>query len=172
LNTTVSPRTAQLYMRIARHVEGDPAKAQRVAGLSLREAAAEAVVAKRALKPKPLNPLTPEEEAQLAELMNAWGEAKDRPEWKEMFAREIYRHGDITLKERNRIIRAAYHQPGITDADREAAGRRCALLFKAYLPEDKLRELMPAFAQFTGEDLAIAMGDAIEARQIKANGSL
>ena len=170
LNTTVSPRTAQLYMRIARHVGDDPAKAQRVAGLSLREAAAEAVVTKRALKPKPLNPLTPEEQAQLAELMEAWAEAKDRPEWKEMFAREIYRRGEITLKERNRLIRSAYYQPGITDADREAAGRRCALLFKAYLPEEKLRELMPTFAHFTGEDLAIALGDAIEARQIKANG--
>jgi hypothetical protein len=69
LNTTVSPRTAQLYMRVARHVEGDPAKAQRVAGLSVREAAAEATEPKRTATRKPM---PPEVEHDFAELMKVW----------------------------------------------------------------------------------------------------
>ncbi|WP_264051657.1 DUF3102 domain-containing protein [Methylobacterium flocculans] len=172
LNTTVSPRTAQLYMRIARHVESDPAKAQRVAGLSVREAAAEATVTKRALRPEPANPLSVEEQAWLTELMDAWAEAKDRPDFKEAFVREIHRRGEITLKERNRLIKAAYFKPGVTDADREIAARNVALMLKAYIPKGKLSELMQKCIaeNTTGEDLAIALGDAIEARQIAANG--
>ena len=38
-NVTFSPRTAQLYMRLVRITGDDPAKAQRVAGLPLRQAA-------------------------------------------------------------------------------------------------------------------------------------
>ena len=175
LNTTVSPRTAQLYMRIARHVEGDPAKAQRVAGLSLREAAAEATVAKRALRPEPVNPLSPEEQAWLSEVLEVWSERKDHPESKEAFARELYRRGEISLKDRNRFIKSAWHQPGMTEADREAAAKNIALMLKAYVPKSqwgKISALMERCAaeHTTGGDLAIALGDAIEARQIAVNG--
>ncbi|MCJ2142263.1 DUF3102 domain-containing protein, partial [Methylobacterium sp. E-066] len=81
LNTTVSPRTAQLYMRIARHVEGDPAKAQRVAGLSVREAAAEATGPKRTAAARKL--MSPEVEHDFTELKQVWDEAKDNPDWQE-----------------------------------------------------------------------------------------
>lgn len=87
LNTTVSPRTAQLYARIARHVGDDPAKAQRVAGSSVREAAAEATGAKRATVVQ--KPLSPGAQHDFTELMKVWDQAKDKPEWKETFAREI-----------------------------------------------------------------------------------
>lgn len=168
LNTTVSPRTAQLYMRIARHVEGDPAKAQRVADLSVREAAAEAAgERRRAVKNKPLSP---EGEAQLAELMKAWDEAKDKPQWKEAFARELFKRGDITREERDRMIRNVWarHYADLTKAERKAAGERAAELLAEIIPHDKLRALLPKLRQVSAIDLAIAMGDAREAR--KAGG--
>lgn len=162
-NTQVSPRTAQLYMRIARHVGGDPAKAQRVADLSLREVAAEVTGSKRAAVAR--QPLPPEGEAWLAEFHALWDEAKPNPHWKEGFAREIHRRGEISLAVRNRIIKAAWNEVDLTDADREAAAKNLAYLFRTYLPADKLKALVPTFTEFSGQDLAIALGDAIEARE-------
>lgn len=164
LNTTVSPRTAQLYMRIARHVEGDPAKAQRVADLSVREAAAEAAgERRRAITNKPLSP---EAEAHLAEMMKAWDEAKDKPQWKESFARELFKRGHVTREERDRMIRSVWarHYADLTKAERQAAGKRAAELLDEKIPHDKLRALLPKLRQISAIDLAIAIGDARESR--------
>jgi len=166
LNTTVSPRTAQLYMRIARHVEGDPAKAQRVAGLTVREAAMEAAGAPRSKAAR--KPLSPEDEASLAELNQIWERVRSHPEVKEMFAREIYRRGDITREQRDNIIRAAYRDPTIDAAGRRAAGQRLLEMMKRELPPGAmadLKSLGPALAHVTGEDLGIAIGDALEKRR-------
>ena len=126
LNTTVSPRTAQLYMRIARHVEGDSAKAQRVAGLSVREAAAEATGPKRATATR--KPLSPEAEHDFTELKQVWDEAKENPDWQEGAARELFRLGYVTKQQRNDIIRSVWakHHAHLTDADRKEAGKRAA----------------------------------------------
>ncbi|MFY9292617.1 MAG: DUF3102 domain-containing protein [Methylorubrum rhodinum] len=139
LNTTVSPRTAQLYMRIARHVEGDPAKAQRVADLSVREAATEAAGERRGAVER--KPLSPEGEAQLAEMMKVWDEAKDKPQWKEAFARELFKRGDVTREERDRMIRSVWAQyyADLTKAERQAAGKRAAELLAEKIPHDQLR---------------------------------
>lgn len=164
LNTAVSPRTAQLYMRIARHVEGDPAKAQRVADLSVREAAAEAAGEKRRAFTN--KPLSPEGEAQLAEMMKLWDEARDKPQWKEDFARELFKRGDVTREEWDRMIRSvwAQHRARLTKAEQEAAGKRAAELLVGMIPRDKLRALLPKLRQVFPIDLAIAMRDVQETR--------
>lgn len=163
LNTTVSPRTAQLYMRIARHVADDPAKAQRVADLSVREAAAEAAGERRGAVVR--KPLSPEGEAQLAEMMKLWDEARGKPQWKEGFARELFRRGDVTREERDRMIRNvwALHHADLTKAERQAAGKRAAELLAEKIPHDKLRALLPKLRQVSAIDLAIAIGDVREA---------
>ena len=163
LNTTVSPRTAQLYMRIARHVEGDPAKAQRVAGLSVREAAAEATGPKRATVVR--GPLSPDGEAALTELKGCWGEARDSPHWKEGFARELYRRGDITLEQRDRIIKAAWYNPDLTDDQRRDAMRRATAMIRDRLSPEQWQAVRPVLEQYSGEDIAIALMDAVERRQ-------
>ncbi|WP_232631549.1 DUF3102 domain-containing protein [Methylobacterium sp. Leaf118] len=163
LNTTVSPRTAQLYMRIARHVADDPAKAQRVADLSVREAAVEAAGERRGAVVR--KPLSPEGEAQLAEMMKLWDEARGKPQWKEGFARELFRRGDVTREERDRMIRNvwALHHADLTKAERQAAGKRAAELLAEKIPHDKLRALLPKLRQVSAIDLAIAIGDVREA---------
>lgn len=166
LNTTVSPRTAQLYMQIARHVEGDPAKAQRVAGLSVREAAAEATGPKRAAVAR--KPLPPEGETWLAEFDAVWSEARDKPEWKERAARELHNRGFITREQRNDIIKAAWHNPDLTKQDRIEAGKRCAALLAENIPHEKPRDLLPKLRLISAEDIAIAMGDIREARERRA----
>ncbi len=93
-------------MRIAKHVEGDPAKAQRVAGLSVRAAAAEATGPKQATASRKL--LSPEAEHDFAELKQVWDEAKDNPDWQEGAARELFRIGYITKQQRNDIIRGVW----------------------------------------------------------------
>lgn len=162
LNTTVSPRTAQLYMRIARHVEGDAAKAQRVAGLSVREAAAEASGSKRPAASKAL-PIAGQ--AWLSEFTAIWDEAKDNPEWKESAARELHHLGFITREQRNSIIKAAWHNPSLTKQDRKEAAERFVSTLAAHLPKEKLRELLPKLKQCEGEDIALALGDIREARE-------
>lgn len=168
LNTTVSPRTAQLYMRIARHVEGDPAKAQRVAGLTVREAAAEATGPKRAGAAHQL--MSPEVEHDFLELKQVWDEAKDKPEWQEGAARELFRLGHITKPQRDQIIRGiwAKHHAHLTDADREAAGKRAAELLAKFIPVEKLRAMLPKLALASAEDIAIAMGDIRERQERQA----
>ncbi|WP_018259463.1 hypothetical protein [Methylobacterium sp. WSM2598] len=46
-----------------------------------------------------------------------------------MFAREIYRRGEITLKERNRIIVGAWQDPDLTEDEIETARARLVELF-------------------------------------------
>lgn len=162
LNTVVSPRTAQLYMRIARHVEGDPAKAQRVAGLSLREAAVEASGGRRATAAR--KPLSPEGEAQVEEMLALWREADQWPHAKEAFAREIHRRGDITTEERNRIIKGAWSDPALTVESREVAAREIGFAFKGRVAADKLKPMLPALGEMAGTEVGIALGDAVEAR--------
>lgn len=159
LNTKVSPRTAQLYMRIARHVEGDAKKAQRVAGLSVREAAAEAS------KAKARKPLSPEAEAQVAEMKALWDEATPHPHWKERFVRELYKRGELTLEQRNRIIKGAWNHPDLLEFDREEAAREMVEMLRRHLPEAKLQVFLPVEKRMPGEDMVIALGDEIERRQ-------
>lgn len=169
LNTTVSPRTAQLYMRIARHVEGDPAKAQRVAGLSVREAAAEATGPKRATAARKLLP--PEGQEWLAEFDAVWSEAKDKPEWKERAARELHHRGFITREQRNSIIKAAWHNPDLTKQERAEAAERFVGMLAVHFSKDKLREMLPKFKQCDPEDIALALGDIQERRERQARGA-
>ena len=171
LNTTVSQRTAQLYARIARHVEGDPAKAQRVAGLSVREAAAEATGPKRAAASR--RPLSPEAEHDFTELKQVWDEAKDNPDWQEGAARELFRIGYITKQQRNDIIRGVWakHYAHLTDADRKEAGRRAAEMIIAAIPRAKLLELIPRLKHVPASDIAIALGDAQEDRKRRASAA-
>ena len=167
LNTTVSPRTAQLYMRIARHVERDPAKAQRVAGLSVREAAAEATGPKRSTAARKL--LSPEGEMWLTELRTLWDEAPEKPQWKEDFAREIFRRGHITREQRDTMIRSvwAQHRARLTEAEQDAAGKRAADMIAARIPLDKLKEILPALQNVSPIDMAIMLGDIQEERRLK-----
>jgi hypothetical protein len=67
-NCRFSARTAQLYMKLAEHAASDPAKAQRVADLSLREAA-------RQMSKHRLSPLT---KAELEDMLDAWDAASTR----------------------------------------------------------------------------------------------
>jgi len=168
LNTTVSPRTAQLYMRIARHVEDDPAKAQRVAGLSVREAAAEATGPKRASAAR--KPMPPEVEHDFTELMKVWDEAKDKPHWKEAFARELHYRGDITREQRDNMIRKLWtqHYAHLSEAEREEAGNRVAELLVEKLPRAKLLELLPKLKNVSNLDIAIAIRDLQEERKRQA----
>ena len=168
LNTTVSHRTAQLYMRIARHVGDDPAKAQRVAGLSVRDAAAEAAVPKRTTAACKL--MSPKTKHDFTELMKVWDEAKDKPEWKEGFARELFHRGDITKQQRNDMIRNVWakHNAHLTDADRKAAAKRVAEMLVESIPRAKLLELIPRLKNVPASDIAIAMGDVQEDRKRRA----
>lgn len=163
LNTTVSPRTAQLYMRIARHVESDPAKAQRVAGLSVREAAAEAAVPRRCQAAG--KPLSQEVEHDFTELMKLWDEAKDKPHWKEGFARELYRRNEISRDQRDKMIRQVWtqHRASLTAEDREAAAQNFVEMLAAHIPRGKLRDLLPKLKRCDPEDIAIALADIQEA---------
>lgn len=172
LNTTVSPRTAQLYMRIARHVEGDPAKAQRVAGLSVRAAAAEATGPQRASTTR--KPLSPEAEHDFTELKQVWDEAKDNPDWQEGAARELFRIGYITKQQRNDIIRGVWakHYAHLTDAERKEASKRAAEMLVEKIPRDTLLKLIPRLKNVPASDIVIAMGDVQEERRRKATGVL
>ena len=159
LNTAVSPRTAQLYMRIARHVGIDPAKAQRVAGLSVREAAAEAAGPKRTAPVS--KPLPPEVEHDFTELMRVWEEAKDKPHWKEGFARELFYRGDISREQRDKMIRSAWaqHRATLTAEDQELAAKLLVEALVEKLPRAKLLEMLPRLAKVNSTDIAIALGD-------------
>ena len=165
LNTTVSPRTAQLYMRIARHVEGDPAKAQRVAGLSVREAAAEVTGPKRATAIR--KALSPQTEHDFTELKQVWDEAKDNPDWQGGAARELFHLGYVTKQQRNDIIRSVWakHYAHLTDADRMEAGRRVAEMLVEAIPRATLLELIPRLKNVPASDIAIAMGDVQERKR-------
>ena len=150
LNTTVSPRTAQLYMRIARHVEGDAAKAQRVAGLSVRDVAAEATGSRRATASR--KPMSPEVEHDFRELKQVWDEAKDNPDWQEGAARELFRIGYITKPQRNGIIRSvlAKHYAHLTDADRKEAAKRGRVDGRKD-PEGNAARTHPETQEFSGQ---------------------
>lgn len=90
-----SPRTAQLYMRVAKHVGDDPAKAQRVADFSLREAAR--ATASRRLPDKA--------NASLHQVLALWFEST--AEVRRRFARHIFEQGDISESELAQLLMAA-----------------------------------------------------------------
>ncbi len=80
-------RTAQLYMRVAAHVGDDPAKAQRVADLSLRELG-KAISDTRPAKA----PLSDADQAALHEMMAIW--YRDKPEWREQWLDRLHREAE------------------------------------------------------------------------------
>ena len=84
-----SMRTAQLYMRVAKHVGDDPAKAQRVADLSLREIG-------RALSDRPVSRpqkrLSDPAQADLHGMLALWYQGK--PEWRDEFLRRLCDEAD------------------------------------------------------------------------------
>jgi hypothetical protein len=91
-NCNFSARTAQLYMRVFRHVGDDPAKAQRVADLSLREIAK--MISTPGDKPKAKRELTREERADLDKLLALWYAAP--VPWRIGFTDELLKRGEIT----------------------------------------------------------------------------
>jgi len=152
-----APRTAQLYMKLARFLEtADPAEAQRVADLSLRQAGrliadGETRKARRAV--------TPVIAAQAQELGQQWASAS--PQARESFAREIHDRGEITLEQRNAMIVAAWHNSSLTEKQRDEARDHLAAMLKTRLPPEVFREVMKLARedQITGTELAIAIGD-------------
>ena len=118
-NVRFSPRTAQLYMKLARVAEGDPAKAQRVADLSLREATRS--IAERKL---PKHDLNADERCQAALFIEAWREAgADTKRW---WAHEIQERGDIDLSQYKRIIQVV-DEENASQQVVEAILRRCGM---------------------------------------------
>ena len=95
-NVTFSPRTAQLYMKLARVTEGDPVKAQRVADLSLRQAARNT---RKDRKPA----IDPSHEKARDQLVIAW--RTSLPEARRAFATEIHERGDIDAAGYEKLIR-------------------------------------------------------------------
>ena len=105
-HVSFSPRTAQLYMRLARATEGNPAKAQRVADLPLREAARDTRKGRRPA-------IDPSHEQARDRLVTAW--RTSLPDARCAFASEIYERGDIDAAGYQKLIRAV---------DEEEAARR------------------------------------------------
>jgi hypothetical protein len=156
-NTTVSPRTAQLYRRLARHVEGDPAKTQCVAGLSVREAD-EATGPKRAAAGR--KPLSPEAAYDFTELKKVWDEADGNPDWQEGAARELFRVGYINKQQRDDLIRSVWAKGDahLTDADRKEAAKRVAEMLVEKIPRETLLKVIPKLKNVPASDTAIAGG--------------
>ena len=96
-NVTFSPRTAQLYMRLVRTTDDDPAKAQRVADLPLRQAARNT---RKGRKPA----IDPSHEQAQDQLVTAW--RMSLPEARRAFATEIHERGDIDVNGYEKLIRA------------------------------------------------------------------
>ena len=96
-NVTFSPRTAQLYMKLSRTTEGDPAKAQRVADLPLREAA-------RGARKKAGPTVVPLHREAQARLVDAWKACQ--PDTRRIFAQEIHARGDVGVIGYQKLIRA------------------------------------------------------------------
>lgn len=159
-NCRFSARTAQLYMNVAAYLaDGDPAKAQRVADLSLREVAR--VIAKK--PPAQAKPLSPEASAEVSDLMAAWHDAS--PAARVRFAHQAYERGDISLEKRNKIYADAYDNPFLTEADRDNAAKRMAADMMAHItsPEDRQKLAGLVIQQKAGgERLARAFRDALE----------
>ncbi|RYB06233.1 DUF3102 domain-containing protein [Lichenibacterium ramalinae] len=107
-NVRFSPRTAQLYMKLARVAEGDPAKAQRVADLSLREATRSVAESR-----KPKQGLTADGRHKANLLIEAWREAG--ADTKREIVQEIHDRGDIDLSQYKGLIQAV---------DEESAAQR------------------------------------------------
>jgi hypothetical protein len=98
-NCTMSPRTAQLYMKLARYVGGDPAKARRVANLRLRDAAREVAKLRRPSQS------TARDVADTSELLALWGESS--PTVRRRFAQMLHDDGQITPGLRDALLAAA-----------------------------------------------------------------
>ncbi len=96
-NVTFSPRTAQLYMRLVRTTNDDPAKAQRVADLPLRQAARDVRKGKKA---------TVDLDAEQARdrLVTVW--RTSLPAARRAFAAEVHERGDIDVQGYEKLIRA------------------------------------------------------------------
>jgi hypothetical protein len=140
-NCSFSPRTAQLYMRVHKHLSGDPAKAQRVADLSLRELDRE-IAQPRPTKPRPF---TIEEQRDFEELMRLWYSAK--PHWRIGFLGELHRRGELTDDQFSRgvVAQALLIRP-------EEAAERMAEMLHKHIPRDlwpMLRAKMAACGEST-----------------------
>ena len=96
-HVSFSPRTAQIYMRLVRATEGDPAKAQRVADLPLRQAARDG---RKVRKPA----IDPSHEQARDRLVTAWRTSP--PDIRRAFASEIHERGDIDAAGYQKLIRA------------------------------------------------------------------
>jgi hypothetical protein len=89
-----SPRTAQLYVKVFRHVEDDPANPQRVADLSLREASQ--LVAKS--RSKSSEPMIDE----VDELMRSWLQAS--PDVRRTAADTLLKEGSLSPSDHAKMI--------------------------------------------------------------------
>ncbi len=94
-----SPRTARLYVAIFRHVEADPAKRQRVAELSLRDAANEIA------QPKPGRTMGGDNRQETVDLVAAWLAVPFVV--RKRFLDELLDRGDIDAKGYARMMRGA-----------------------------------------------------------------
>lgn len=144
-NCTMSPRTAQLYMKVARHVGSDPAKAQRVADMSLRELARE-VVQPRA------RPVDAQTRSQTNEILKSWGEAS--PSARRRFAKWLYDDGQITERFYDALMSAA-------DLTKAQATENVAAMMLQHLPADDLDRVIRATREAGATDLAKAIKTAI-----------
>lgn len=124
-NCQFSPRTAQLYMRVHRHVRDDPAKAQRVADLSLRD------IAKALAEPKPKKDKSPQPRDLLEQWYGADAAAKIR------FAQHLFHSGEIKLPQLRKMLADAGMDP-------QTSARAAAELLAEYVPADKHKRLILA----------------------------
>lgn len=113
-----SARTAQLYMKVAKHVGDDKEKAQRVADLSLRDVAAELA--------RPRVSIAAKAEAYdlLAKFYGADGASKIR------FAMHLLDRGEIDPKAYRAMVKAAGLKP-------ELAAQQAALVLFKHIPVDR-----------------------------------
>jgi Protein of unknown function (DUF3102) len=144
-----SMRTAQLYMCIYREISADPAKAQRVADLSLREIDRE-MASPKPTRTKARRPFTREEMQQLDRLLAHWYSGS--PDARIAFAGELYKQGELSADQFQRIAEA--QAPFISP---ERAVKNLVSRFLKHVPSDVLPRLADAIHRAGGKDLAKAL---------------
>ncbi|HEV2517918.1 MAG TPA: DUF3102 domain-containing protein [Devosia sp.] len=142
---TFSERTAQLYMKVAKHVGHDPAKAQRVADLSLRELAV--------LMAKPSR-----DEREAGDLLAVWYGTENAS--RIQFAAELLERGDIDLRTYRTLCAAA----GMTA---ELAAGRAAEWLAAHIPPERHQEFIANLGKADTVEVARELG-AILGRRTNA----